>query len=79
MSLMFSLLIIMKVVFFGDTVPKDRADMAMEASRRCFSCTWVVSDDHVCFSTCQVDWSLQCLTYLDIFHSNLERSFCSQS
>lgn len=25
----------MKVVFFGDNVPKDRADMAMEASRRC--------------------------------------------
>jgi len=35
MSLMFSLLIIMKVVFFGDNVPKDRADMAIEASRRC--------------------------------------------
>jgi NAD+-dependent protein deacetylase sirtuin 4 len=25
----------MKVVFFGDNVPKERADMAMEASRSC--------------------------------------------
>lgn len=32
---MFSLSILMKVVFFGDNVPKDRADMAMEASRGC--------------------------------------------
>lgn len=28
-------LLIMKVVFFGDNVPKDRADKAMEAAKGC--------------------------------------------
>ena len=60
----------MKVVFFGDNVPKDRADIAMEAAKTC-DAFLVIGSSSMTFSAFRLVRCYCSYNYVGYIHTNL--------